>query len=292
MLRTLRHILRHPLNRRDRAGAVMRFLRWQLASRLMPHPHVTPFVGDTVLVMERGMTGATGNWYSGLHEHGDMAFVLHLLSPGELFADVGANVGSYTVLAGGCARAEVVSLEPIPGTFQKLRRNVVVNGIADRVTCLNIGAGSEEGTLRFTTGHDTTNHVVTEQEARTAATMDVPVRRIDDVLGARAPRLMKIDVEGWEAEVLRGMPKTLADPTLVAVITETNDSGARYGGGAQDAVPGIMRAAGFQPCSYDPLTREVTAGGTQANTIFVRDFELVRQRVAAAPRFELINGTL
>jgi hypothetical protein len=46
-----------------------------------------------------GMTGATGNLYVGLHEFEEMAFLLHFLRPGDLFADVGANVGSYTILA-------------------------------------------------------------------------------------------------------------------------------------------------------------------------------------------------
>jgi hypothetical protein len=41
----------------------------------------------------------SGNIYAGLHEFGDMAFVLHFLRAGDLFADVGANIGSYTVLA-------------------------------------------------------------------------------------------------------------------------------------------------------------------------------------------------
>lgn len=47
------------------------------------------------------MTGATGNWYCGLQEYEDMSFVLHALRPGDLFVDVGANIGSYSILAAG-----------------------------------------------------------------------------------------------------------------------------------------------------------------------------------------------
>jgi hypothetical protein len=43
------------------------------------------------------MTGATGNVYYGLHEFQDMAFVTHYLREGYLFADIGANIGSYSV---------------------------------------------------------------------------------------------------------------------------------------------------------------------------------------------------
>jgi len=65
----------------------------------MPGPIALPFVGGSVLLAIRGMTGASGNWYCGLAEFEDMALVLHALRPGELFVDIGANVGAYSVLA-------------------------------------------------------------------------------------------------------------------------------------------------------------------------------------------------
>lgn len=292
MLRTLRNLVAHPLNRSNVVGALLRFVRWQISVRLMPCPHIIPFVDNTVLVMERGMTGATGNWYSGLHEHADMAFVLHTLRPDDIFVDIGANVGSYTVLAGGAVGARVINVEPIPGTFEKLCRNVIANRLSDRVNCHNIGAGSEEGILLFTADRDTTNHVVTAEEARTVKTIDVPVRRMDDVLQGARPRLLKIDVEGWEAEVLKGMPETLADPTLIGVVMETNSLAGRYEGNEDDEVIGIMTKAGFRAFSYDPFARQMLEGGTGHNTIFLRDLDTTRERVASARRFRLVNGTV
>ena len=103
--RLLRYVWNHPLNvRGGRLAAIGRVFRWQLASRLLPGPIALPYVGDTWLFATRGMTGATGNWYCGLHEVAEMAFVLHLLRPDDHFVDVGANVGSYTILAGGGGR--------------------------------------------------------------------------------------------------------------------------------------------------------------------------------------------
>lgn len=119
MFRTLKYIANHPLNQKGRLSALGRFVRWQLATRLMPFPQLVPFVDNTVLVSERGMTGSTGNWYCGLHEVADMAFVLHALRPEDLFLDVGANVGSFTVLAAGAVGAKTVAVEPIPSTFRK-----------------------------------------------------------------------------------------------------------------------------------------------------------------------------
>ena len=96
----LHFIWSQPLNKDARLRAVLRFFRWQIASRLIKCSIAMPFVEDTLLLATSGMAGATLNWYNGLHEPREMGFALHLLRPGDLFVDVGANVGSYTVLAG------------------------------------------------------------------------------------------------------------------------------------------------------------------------------------------------
>ncbi len=62
LLPLLSFIAKHPLNRDAPLQALSRFVRWQLASRLIDRPVALPFVNDTTLLVRRGMTGATGNW--------------------------------------------------------------------------------------------------------------------------------------------------------------------------------------------------------------------------------------
>lgn len=292
MLKTLKHLLRHPLNRNHRMAAVSRFLRWQIANRILPVPYLMPFVDDTVLVMERGMTGATGNWYSGLHEEAEMAFVLHLLRAGDFFADIGANVGAYTVLAAGAVGARCISFEPIYDSFFNLKRNVRANRIDRLVTCHNVGLGEREEILCFTSSQDTTNHVADEADVRAGEVIDVPVRRLDAVLAGEVPTLIKIDVEGWEAHVLAGMQLTLADPRLKAVISETNQSAQRYIDSGIAQVFDIMTGCGFEPYSYNAIKRRLVAGVGAHNTIFVRDLDFIQNRVLQAPRFETVTGSI
>ncbi|MBP7950713.1 MAG: hypothetical protein KA004_13765 [Verrucomicrobiales bacterium] len=99
MYQTIKYICRHPISSRNRAMALQRWLRWQIGSRVLRKPVIWDWIGDAKLVVETGMTGATGNLYCGLHEFADMALVLHLLRPEDGFADIGANIGSYSVLA-------------------------------------------------------------------------------------------------------------------------------------------------------------------------------------------------
>lgn len=286
----LSFVWNHPLNSTDRIAALGRVARWQMACRLMSGPIALPFVEGTSLFAARGMTGATGNWYCGLHEFRDMAFVLHTLRGGEQFLDVGANVGSYTVLAAGAVRARVTSVEPVPMTFAHLQRNVALNGLSASVNAWQGGLSDCPGTLRFTTGFDTVNHVLCDGEH--APAVEVAVRTLDDLVGDNIPLLMKIDVEGYERPVLSGAARTLSDPRLLAVVLETNGSSAHYGV-CDDQLSTIMNSYGFSPHSYRPFERCLCdPSDLDGNTIFVRDRDAVERRLRGAPRYRLVNGEI
>lgn len=142
---------------------MVRYVRWQVGSRLVPGAVLVPFVNQTSLIISPGMTGATQQIYTGLSDFADCSLLLHLLREGDLFVNVGANVGVYTVLAAGALGARVVWIEPVPETFGKLCVNLRVNNIVDKVTPHNIGLGRAEARLRFTANQDTTNHVIEDE---------------------------------------------------------------------------------------------------------------------------------
>ena len=205
----------HPLTRDHRAAAFVRLCRWQIESRLRDEV-IVPWIGNIRLAARRGMTGATGNVYAGLHEFADMAFTLHFLRPGDLFVDVGANIGSYTLLASGVCEAKTISFEPDPDTMRFLRRNIELNGLYGQVVLEQAALGAEEGDVEFTVGLDTANHVARGREPK--RTRRVSMRTLDKL--ESPPTMIKVDVEGYEADVFRGAQAVLKASTLKAVITE------------------------------------------------------------------------
>lgn len=291
LLSSLAFVLGHPLNRRRPGAAFGRWLRWQLGSRVLPGPVLVPFVNDVRLIVRPGMTGATGNVYCGLHEFEDMALVLHALRPGDLFIDIGANIGSYSML-GSAAGARVLSIEPIPSTFAWLAQNIAINGLGEQCRALNLGLGRGEDRLRFTGGLDTVNHVLAEGET-TDNVLEVPVRPLDRVLEGQSPTLMKIDVEGFETEVLAGAAQALSNPELLAVVMELNGSGERYGFD-EEALHREMLERGFETWRYRPFERTLEplhgARSGSGNTVYVRDVTRLAERVRFAPRFRLGIG--
>jgi FkbM family methyltransferase len=284
----LKFIALHPLNRSGRAKALLRFFRWQLGSRALGMPVALPYAGGTSLVCEKGMVGATQNYYCGLHEPNEMGFLLHYLRSDELFVDIGANVGTYTVLAAGVVGASVISIEPIPKTFSRLQRNIRYNDLLAEAHC--IGISSQAGVLHFTDGLDAMNRVALEHESIQKVT--VPVRTLDEICDDRDPAVIKIDVEGHELAVLNGATSILSSKTLNVVIMETNESGALFGV-SDDQLVVVMAKFGFTCCKYEPLARKlVESSKGNANSIFVKDINLAQIRCLSAPRFALINGSI
>lgn len=283
MFNTLRFIWNHPISSANRLAACSRYFRWQIGTRILNCPVVIQFVDKSQLVCERSMSGATGNLYCGLHEFGDMGFLLHFLRPEDEFTDIGANIGSFTILASGVVGAKTVSLEPVPSTFNRMKRNIRLNDIDDLVNAHCVAAGAELGSILFSIDQDCVNQVVSESYE--GQSMRVPVVPLDDLLKGKSPTLWKIDVEGFEHEVLKGASGALRNSSLNAVLLEADS----------EEIRGIMTQAGFARASYEPISRKLSLvepnhKGTGLNTnnnLWIRNFEIVAERVRTTRQFTI-----
>lgn len=114
IISTFGFVVGHPLTKKNRFAAIVNFIRWQLGARLVGKKVVVPWVGDSRFIAEIGETGLTGNLYAGFMEYEEMIFLLHALQPNEVFVDVGANIGAYTILASKVVKSKSISFEPLP----------------------------------------------------------------------------------------------------------------------------------------------------------------------------------
>lgn len=275
----------HPLGRMAKLRSWSRVLRWQIGCRILPFPIEVPWLEGSVLIMERGLTGATGNWYCGLHEFSDMALLLHYFGAEDAeggFMDIGANIGSYTILAAAVCGQKCISLEPLPNTHQRLLRNIRANNVMDIVDAPCSAAGALSGRIRFTCDLDTMNHVVGEDYEGNVT--EVPVFPLDELVqdAVVIPSFWKIDVEGFEREVLDGATRSLADPKVQVVLLEDDDTEIRE----------LMVHHGFQRASYDPFSRCLSIGADARcanNHIWVREPKEVERRCNASRRYEVLG---
>ena len=279
--RVISNILNHPFNRQHKLKAFQRFIKWQLASKILNYPVIVPFTDKTWLIIKKGMTGATGNYYCGLHDFEDMVFLMHFLRKEDLFIDVGANIGSYTILSSGHVGANTISVEPVPSTFKNLMNNIAINHILPKVKPLNIALGHEKTELLITSTYDTINNIKYKEEE---GTVKVTVDTLDNIIEPdHSNILLKIDVEGFEAAVLKGSNKLLSNPAVKAIIMELNGLGEQYGFDEKEMHHFLLQQ-GFNTYSYSPYERKLTPKNKLDinNTLYIRNEEFVKKRLSEA----------
>lgn len=154
--------------------------------------------------------------------------ILSLLRPGDCYWDIGASLGMYGLVAAQHVGADgvVVAFEPEPVSRGRLEHNVARNELDDRVRVLDVALGDRDGELTLSVaGHAASGAHSLIAAAHGPAIRDERVRvvRGDDVRaehGLPAPTVAKIDVEGAELDVARGLVRTLQDDAVRGVLVE------------------------------------------------------------------------
>jgi len=294
-LHDLLSLLDEPLNRRRKLLTIRRIAKSFLARRFSHVPIPVDFVNHSQLMLGQDISAyssARTNYFTGLDDFEDMAFLLHALRPADLFIDVGANAGAYTVLAGAAIGARCQSFEPVPSTFKHLLANIQLNGLADQVDAQNIGLGHSTGTLLITSDTGQQDHVVGENEPIPANVIEVSITSLDEASAGTSPMLIKIDVEGFETNVILGADRLLRSTSPLALIMELIGHGRKYGFD-DEQLHRKMLGYGFEAFAYKPFTREIIAltgkNNECMNTIYLKEPSAFIERVKSAPKFT-VNG--
>lgn len=275
--------LNHPIVSNHRILALKRLILWQVRSRIFRRDHIYAWVEKSKFYVKNGETGLTQNIYVGLQEFNEMGFMLHFLRKEDLFIDIGANSGAYSILATSVVGATTIAVEPVLTSYKRLIANFELNGLASENIAMNVGLGSRPGTAIMTSSLDTRNQIVLNQIDQPS--LEVEITTLDHISKGLSPTLIKMDVEGWESEVIAGGMDTLRNPNLMAIIIELNGSGKKFGFDEKEIVR-TLQGCGFREHSYDPLTRvlsRISGKNSQgSNTIFVKDKAIVDFRLSSS----------
>jgi FkbM family methyltransferase len=233
---------RHPLNRRHPWRAVGRLVRFELVCSVLGRPTRVPLGDRSHLTVYADETNARKSVNHNPPNWPEMAFWQQRLHPGDLFVDVGSNIGIYTVLAQDLG-ARTISFEPDRRNCARLLENLGSNGYVGEVH--NKAVADRPGVLRLTRGLDSFNHLLLEPGA-TAGAVEVETVALDSVLGDRCVAGLKVDVEGAERLVLAGAERALREQRIALLQCEWSEGMAeRTLGESRDAVAALLRGHGY-----------------------------------------------
>ncbi len=258
----------------SRAGALVRAWGWQLWRRSARRPALIRCAEGSLLIAPPWSRTAGTIAATGLTEREAGLLSLDVLRPDDLFVDVGANIGFYTLLASRRG-ARVEAFEPSEQAAANCERSLALNGFAAAVH--RAACGAAPGSVRFSTGLDVHNHVLQE------GGVEVPMVTLDERLehAGAALTVLKVDAEGHDVEVLRGALAAVAR-LLPLVLVEI------WSGGA--APFELLAPFGYRSYVYDTdlcTLEEVPVGHRQAgNMLLIADarLELVRERLGEHAR--------
>ena len=268
----------HPFAKRNILLTFYRILKWQVLSRVKMES-VEPWVNDIKVVCRNGDTGFTGNIYYGLMEYDDMIFILHLLDKDDTFLDIGSNLGSYSLLASGVCSSYTYSFEPSPTTFKRLLRNVEINHL-NNLTCLNIGAGEENGRFLMTESKGPENHFILNDHSFDDS-VKVEVKRIDDIDFSSSPTFIKIDTEGTELCVIRGALKTLKLESMIGLLVEINGNNDRYNETDEEMIL-LLNSMNYFSYRFDSVNKKLhktNKVNSKGNTLFIKNYAIALSKI-------------
>ncbi len=215
-IRALRLYLAHfPFPRGK--GLIVRRLLWPL----QPGTFLAELPGGGRVELRYRETLGLAHFVNGGFEPVELRTMLELLSPGAVVLDVGANVGYLTVplaLALG-ESGRLLAFEPEAENVRRLRANLALNELKN-VDVRQIAIGAQDGEVGLVLADDPAYHSTATAEERrritsrheTGRSVSVPMARLDTVwreAGSPVVKLVKIDVEGAELDVLEGANELL-----------------------------------------------------------------------------------
>jgi FkbM family methyltransferase len=237
MLQRLIDVVTGRLHRRSESTQLLErlihdveFIKRRLSTYVGDGVALTFLADESPIFVNSNDFGGPANLVAGgRYEPDNTIVLLSYLRPDSVVVDVGANLGFFTLqLARRLRSGHVHAFEPHPSLGELLGRTVHVNGVRDRVTIHSFCLSDRDGPIKmyFPQGHLGGGRIVPGKTSESAqhrqeAFMDSERKTLDGVLPAgTAVDLVKIDVEGHELSVLRGMRRVIDDSPHMVLLLE------------------------------------------------------------------------
>ena len=274
-----KELKKHPLVKNSIIG-IIKYIFINLIMRFYNKPIKINWLNNLRYYLCLGDSGVIGNYYFYIDDYEESIFLIHYLTNKDLFIDVGSNHGHYTMIASGICDSKSISIEPVKETFDRLKMNIELNKLRN-VKLYNIGISDSDGELFISNNMGSMNRIMNKISDDNCELIQVTT--LDKLLiSEKNTSLIKIDVEGYEKQVLFGCKETLKNPNLNVIIIELNNSNQQYDYNENETIS-ILKENGFSPYKYIypdnilvPLKKK---NFDSYNTIFIRNINFVKNRI-------------
>lgn len=254
-----RSIVSHPANSKNVGDALFKAIRWQLHYRLgMPYLDID-YHGLILRCYPHEHSASRALYFSGLPDYWEMCFIRDYLQPDDLFVDVGANVGLYTLLASSLVgiNGQVVAFEPNSISAAKLTENISLNNL-ENVTVLPFAASDIDSTVKLDLTSDSCTTRIGLESDLNIASDEVKSIRLDGYFEQQEIAMAKLDIEGFEPFALRGATRLLERGNPPVMQIEIAGYSDRYGVTSDQCIA-ELNDWGYDLMMYRPQQKQLVA---------------------------------
>ncbi len=224
-------------------------------------------------------------------EESELSFLKTFLKPEDCFVDIGSNIGLFSVLASPLVgkKGTIYAFEPTPKTFTRLMENIKLNSLTNLFP-ENIGLSDTSGSMSFYTSnneYDAWNSMVRLSQLEDSSKININVSALDEYVESKDIQkinLIKLDVEGWEYNVLRGSSNVLSWKDAPVLMVEFNENNAFTAGYYCGQVYEYVESFGYKWYIYDVasnslIQQEKRLHYVYENLIAVKDIDSCNKRI-------------
>lgn len=277
----LQWLFSHDVARKHPLRTVWRLMNWEfirIFNRTVEGRYDKTF--DITLVPHEGASRLA--YYFGVSEPELFGFYDDFLKPGMTVVDAGANIGLHTLFFAKRVGPEgrVYAFEPGQTAFDRLQSHVKRNQLSN-VRCFHCALGASEGVVSIVENcQDNSRNFVEQSSPVMTGAQNVVLCSLDQFLeeqGVARVDFLKIDVEGFEPQVLEGASTYLRQQSIRVLQLELDDSSLARSGYTAAQVGNMLHDAGYRCAEWSYQSRSFrSANKASFNTFFVTENELAQ----------------
>ena len=239
--------------------------------------------GDRRLLLNADSFHSMWLMYNYIVDWEEFNLINHYVRSGNQVADVGANMGYYTIwMSKFVGSGTIHSFEPDLVNFQRLKRNCELNDL-DNVKLNNVAVSDRSGAACFTRSLDGENHLSLDDQSGTIKINAVSFDDYCHLHNVSRLNYVKVDIEGFELFFLRGAGGLIHGKKIDIIQLEINTQ-LKNSGASVEEVLSYLQDAGYALCMFDTKLkklREIDFEASRENYFAVADIESANKILSA-----------
>lgn len=243
LIRSLKLVFLHPLNRNKPLNTFLRILWWKINQLIFHLPVIYQITPNRKCICYPDSSYGGLIVYLRMPEYEGNKYILNNLKPNDIFIDVGACIGDYSLFASSIiTNGHVYAFEPFKKSIEMFEENITLNGIKN-ISIYKGVASDKNGYERLSVEKESeVNHIT--HGKKTGNTIKIPSITLDTYIvenNIKQIAILKIDVEGSEMKVLKGAEKSIQEKKIKKILIELNKNNQFFGTSNQKIITWLKK---------------------------------------------------